>query len=174
MSFGKSFLLSIAAFVGLNFIFTIIYYAITPGGFNALFNTIQNAPLMILYYLFGSILSVPYTILNWTIAFPLFADDLTYLILGLGYLAAPLVASILAGRFGESKIESFGGWALTAIISTTSVIIGAWLSPTLQATLFTTYGWTSNVILIYGIISCVINVVFYGFFALLMSKIEYY
>jgi hypothetical protein len=174
MGFGKAFLFCILAFVGLNFIFTIIYYAIGPG-FDSLFNTIQNYPLMILYYLFGSIISTPSTIFNWTIAEPFISSNIDYLILGLGHLAAPLVAAILTGRFGESKIQSFGGWLLTAVISTVSVIIAAWLSPYTENTIITTYGWISgDVILILAIISCLINIVFYGFFALVLSKEEYY
>jgi len=183
MGFGKAFLLSIAAFVGLNFIFTIIYHAIQPLGFDVLFNTIQSAPLMILYYLFGSILSIPSIIFNWTIVSPLLgAFNLPNLILGIGYLAAPIVAAILAGRFGESKGQCFGGWLLTAVISTVLVIIGALLSPILQLEISTIYGWWPpppplapfEMILIYPIISCLINIIFYGFFALLVSKIEYY
>ncbi|MFX0037737.1 MAG: hypothetical protein ACFFCY_00505 [Promethearchaeota archaeon] len=174
MGFGKAFLFCILAFVGLNFIFTIIYYAIGPG-FDSLFSTIQNAPLMILYYLFGSIISTPSNIFNWTIYEPFISSDLNNLILGLGHLAAPLVAAILTGRFGESKIQSFGGWLLTAAISTTSVIIAAWLSPTTETALINTYGWISgDEILILAIISCVINIFFYGFFALVLSKEEYY
>ena len=69
MGFGKAFLFSIVALVGLNFIFTIVYYAFGPG-FNSLFATIESAPLMILYYLFGSIVSTPYVILNWTFVSP--------------------------------------------------------------------------------------------------------
>lgn len=57
MGFGKSFLLSLVAFVGLNFIFTILYFFIDVGqpdaGFDTLMDNIQNAPLMIIYYLFG-------------------------------------------------------------------------------------------------------------------------
>ncbi len=175
MGFGKAFLLSLAAFVGLNFVFTIVYYALGTG-FDDLFSTIETAPLMILYYLFGSILSTPFTIFNWTIAEPFLGNfELTFLILGLGYLIAPLIAAILAGRFGESKGQCFGGWFLTAVISVVSVFIGVFLSPTFEATLSTMYLWGSlDSILIYSIISCVINIVFYGFFALLVSKIEYY
>jgi hypothetical protein len=173
MGFGKAFLFSLIAFVGINFIFTIIYYAFT--GFNQLIFVIQNYPLMILYYLFGSIISTPSAIFNWTIADPFLFNNMDMLILGLGHLVAPLIAAILAGRFGESKIQSFGGWLLTAVVSTASVIIAAWLSPFTANTLTTTYVWAStDVILILAIISCLVNIVFYGFFALLLSKEEYY
>jgi hypothetical protein len=173
MGFGKAFLFSLIAFVGINFIITIIYYAFT--GFNQLITNIQLYPLMILYYLFGSIISTPSVIFNWTIANPFLLGDMDMLILGLGHLVAPIIAAILAGRFSESKIQSFGGWLLTAVISTAAVIIAAWLSPFTANTLILTYVWAStDVILILAIISCLINIVFYGFFALLLSKEEYY
>ncbi len=177
MGFGKAFLLSIAAFVGLNFIFTIIYFAL-GAGFDVLFTTIQEYPLMIIYYLFGSIISLPNINLNWAIAEPFLNNNMDYLVLGIGNLTAPIIAAILAGRFGENKGQSFGGWLLTVIISTVSVIIAAFLSGTTEATILTLYldplvdGF--NELLIFVIISCIVNLVFYGFFALLFSKIEYY
>ncbi len=176
MGFGKSFLLSLVAFVGLNFIFTILNY-ILGSGFNALINEIQTAPLMIIYYLFGSIASIPSTILNWVIVDPLFNSTMTNLVMGLGFLVAPLIAAILAGRLAESKSQGFLGWLLTAIISTVAVIIG--IIPNLSATfvnkLNLIYGWSGfEVILIYLVISCIVNIIFYGFFALLVSKTEYY
>lgn len=178
MGFGKSFLLSLVAFVGLNFIFTILFFAIDSdsGGFDSLMSTIQDAPLMIIYYLFGSVTSVPSNNLDWAIVQPLFEENTTYLILSLGYLAAPIIAAILAGKFAESKFQGFAGWLLTVIVSTVAVVIGVFLSPKLElefGKIF--YDWTGfELILIYLLISCVVNVVFYSFFALLISKTEYY
>ncbi len=173
MGFGKAFLFSLIAFVGINFIFTMIYFAFTD--FSQLISIIQNYPLMILYYLFGSVISAPSAIFNWTIAEPFLLSNMDMLIFGLGHLIAPLIAAILAGRFGESKIQSFGGWLLTAVVSTASVIVAVWLSPYTAGTLIAIYLWAStDVILVLAIISCLINIVFYGFFALLLSKEEYY
>ncbi len=184
MGFGKAFLLSIAAFVGLNFIFTIINFALVVDGFDTLFDDIQQAPLMILYYLFGSIVSAPFLIFNVTIVQPFLGTFvLETFLFWLGYLIAPIIAAILAGRFGESKIQCFGGWALTAIISTVSVIIAALLSDITQGTLLNlpTLALADlpalagfDELLIFAITSCIINVFFYGFFTLLVSKIEYY
>ncbi|MFW9877987.1 MAG: hypothetical protein ACFFG0_33305 [Candidatus Thorarchaeota archaeon] len=175
MGFGKSFLLSLTAFVGLNFIVSILYFALDPG-IDMLMDNIQNAPLMIIYYLFGAVTSVPFNNFDWAIVQPLFNEDTSFLILSLGYLVAPIIAAILAGRFAESKFQSFAGWLLTVTISTVMVIIGVFLSPTLElefSNFF--YNWTDfELILIYLIISCVINIVFYSFFALLVSKTEYY
>jgi hypothetical protein len=173
MGFGKAFLFSILAFVGINFIFTIIYFAFGPG-IDILFFVIQNYPLMIIYYLVGPIISTPSNIFNWTIAEPFLNNTMDNLIFGLGFIAALLIAAILAGRFGESKIQSFGAWLLTAVISTALVIIGASFDLTFQGALLLTYGWVLDDILVLAIISCLINIIFYGFFAVLLSKIEYY
>ncbi|MFX1259874.1 MAG: hypothetical protein ACFFAN_18650 [Promethearchaeota archaeon] len=175
MGFGKAFLLSLVAFVGLNFIFTVLYFLFSPLGFDALFSTIEVAPLMILYYLFGSILSIPFYNFNWVVIEPLLNNNMDILLLGLGFIIAPLVAAILAGIFGETKLQCFSGWLLSAIISCVVVIIGVFLSQTFRNTLETTYGWTSNeTIITYVVINCVINVIFYSFFALMILKTEYY
>lgn len=189
MGFGKSFLLSLIAFVGLNFVFTLLNVVIT-GGFDTLMTTIQNAPLMIIYYLFGSVSSVPLTNMDWAIAQPLFNNDMNFLILGIGFIVAPLIAAILAGKFAESKLQGFSGWLLTVVVSTVVVAIGVFLSPSFQATLksstylefFTTYfpalllpgSGGFEMILVFLLIACVINIIFYGFFALIVSKTEYY
>jgi hypothetical protein len=175
MGFAKAFLFSMLALVGINFIFTIIYFAFGPG-FDILFFNIQTYPLMIFYYLFGSIISYPHIIFEWIIAQPFFGSFvLPDLILGIGYLVALIIASILAGKFGEGKGQCFSGWLLTAVISTALVIIGVLISNFFKATLSTVYGWvTIDVIIINIIISCTINILFYGFFAVLMSKTEYY
>ncbi len=174
MGFGKSFLLSLVAFVGLNFVFLLLN-AVIMGGFDNLMTTIQNAPLMIIYYLFGSIGSVPSINMEWAIVQPLFLSDTTLLITGIGYILAPLIAAILAGKFAESKLQGVAGWLLTVIISTVAVIVGVFLSPTVEGILTALYGWVGfEVILIFLVISCVVNIIFYGFFALLVSKTEYY
>ncbi|MFW9969573.1 MAG: hypothetical protein ACFFDF_05180 [Candidatus Odinarchaeota archaeon] len=176
MGLGKAFLFSILALVGINFIFTIIYFAFVSG-FPTLFTNIQNAPLMIIYYLFGALISFPHIIFEWTIAQPFFGTlDLAHLIFGIAYLVALIIPAILAGKFGESKAQCFGGWLLTAFVSTVIIIIGIFLSNSFRNELNLVYGWAStiDVLLINILISCTINIFFYGFFAVLVSKIEYY
>ncbi|MFW9895934.1 MAG: hypothetical protein ACFFD7_09050 [Candidatus Thorarchaeota archaeon] len=179
MAFGKCFLLSMVAFVGLNFIFTLLYYSLGLG-FDTLMTEIQTAPLMILYYLFGAIASVPSNIFEWVITDPLLGADITNLIMGLGFIIAPLIAAILGGKVAESKFQGFLGWILTVIISTVAVIIG--IIPGFSGT-FTTriadlyFGGIPpgfEIMVLSLIISGVINIIFYGFFALLVSKTEYY
>ena len=174
MGFGKAFLLSLVAFVGLNFIFSILYFVIFAG-FDTLMTEIQNAPLMIIYYLFGSITSVPSTNMEMAIVEPIIYSNMTPLITGLGNLLAPIIAGILAGKFAESKLQGCLGWLLTAVVSTVGIIIGVLLSPALKGVIALTYGSIEfNVILNYLLISCVVNIIGYGFFALLASKTDYY
>ena len=185
MSFGKSFSLSLVALVGLNFIFTLLYFLIDLGqpgaGLDTLIDSIQNTPLTIVFYLFGSVTSIPSANLNGVIIQPLFPpNDLTFLVRGLGFLIAPLIASILAGKFAESKLQGFAGWLLTMIVSTLAIIIVVFVEILLDFTSFQTaldylYGWSDfGMILISLLIACIINIIFFGFFALLVSKTEYY
>ncbi len=165
--------------MGLNFIFTILYLLLDQR-LDELINRFdpnsgEYAPLMLIYYLFGTIVSAPFINMEWAIADPILNSEMDYLFLGLGYLVSPIIAAILAGRLGESKGQCFGGWLLTVVVSTVCVLIGTFLSPTTQNTLDSTYGWTTNdIIIIYALITCVINLIFYGFFALLVSKSEIY
>ena len=128
--------------------------------------------------------------MDWALVQPLFNNNMTVLITGLGFIVAPLIAAVLAGKFAESKLQGFAGWILTVVVSTVAVVIGVFLSPTFQYTLksgtffvfFNTYfpsllipgSGGFETILIFLLIACVINIIFYGFFALLASKTEYY
>lgn len=123
---------------------------------------------------------MPSNNLNWAIVHPLFNENAAFLILSLGYRVAPLIAAILAGKFAESKFQGFAGWLLTVIVSTTAIIIAIVAEnmldfSTFQNRLLYLYGWDSfELILISLVISGVVNIVFYSFFALLVSKTEYY
>ena len=185
MGLGKSFSLSLVALVGLNFIFTLLYFLIDLGqpdaGLDSLISSIQNTPLTIVFYLFGSVTSLPSANLNGVIIQPLFPpNNLIFLVRGIGFLLAPLIASILAGKFAESKLQAFAGWLLTMIVSTVAIIIVVFAEILLnftsfQAALLVLYGWSGfGMIIISLVIACIINIIFFGFFALLASKTEYY
>ena len=176
MAFIKSFLLSLVAYVGINFLFLIIS-SLIAGTFDTLFSIFtpgpSYAPLLILYYLFGPITILPSISIAAITSFSPFV--LSVLIGGIGYLIAPLIAAILSGVFSESKGEASGGWLLTAIISAGMIILAMVLSPAVEAILFLTYS-TSSLIptLIWILISFFINFIGFGFFALLVCKTEYY
>ena len=95
------------------------------------------------------------------------------LIQNIGFVVSPFVASLIAGRTGNNKGGSFGGWMLTAIISAVALGILAFIS---IATL-SYYGIIvvdPIVILITFLISGAVNGVFYGCFSLLFTKEEMY
>ena len=171
--FAKAFLLSLAVYVGINFLFLIISSVISDT-LDILFSVLEAAPLMILYYLFGPITILPSRSFVAIVNFDPFV--LSILISGIGYLIAPLIAAILSGRFGESKGEAFGGWLLTAAVSAGMIILAFFLSGTVEGILDTLYGpgLSQMTILIYVLISFFINFIGFGFFALLVCKTEYY
>jgi len=172
MVFAKAFLLSLAAYVGINFLFLIISSLISDT-LDILFSVLETAPLMILYYLFGPITTLPSRSLILIVNFDPFV--LSILIRGIGFLIAPLIAAILSGSFGESKAEAFGGWLLTAAISAGMIILAFFLSGTVEGILSLLYSTSSQMtILIYVLISFFINFIGFGFFALLVCKTEYY
>jgi len=172
MVFAKAFLLSLAAYVGINFLFLIISSLISDT-LDILFSVLETAPLMILYYLFGPITTLPSRSLILIVNFDPFV--LSILIRGIGLLIAPLIAAILSGSFGESKAEAFGGWLLTAAISAGMIILAVFLSGTVEGILSLFYSTSSQMtILIYVLISFFINFIGFGFFALLVCKTEYY
>jgi len=91
----------------------------------------------------------------------------------IGLIVTPFVASLVAGRTGDSKGGSFGGWMLTCLIGSSAIGVLAFINP--GALLY--YGIVvSNLLflLITISISAAINGVFYGAFALLFSKNEMY
>ena len=163
MGFGKAFGFSLLAYAGLNFLFVIIAATIN-GTLNLLFDDITTNPLLILYLLFIPIIMFPGEVfVNLVSEFFITPIDIAYVLLYVGYIVAPFLAALIAGRTGESKGKSFGGWFLTAAVSGAVMIVYSFLvSPP------TTYG------MVIMIISFITNGVFYGCFALLFTKTEYY
>jgi hypothetical protein len=85
------------------------------------------------------------------------------LIQSIGSIVAPFVAALVAGRTGDGKGGSFGGWMITAMISSAALSVYAFLA------------FADPITLIIGLIlSGVVNGIFYGCFALLFSKSEMY
>lgn len=96
------------------------------------------------------------------------------LIQNIGFIVSPFVAALVAGRTGDGKGGSFGGWLLAALIGAGALGVLAFVNP---ATLFNFYGitvLTPTMTLIAFLISGAVNGIFYGCFALLFSKSEMY
>jgi hypothetical protein len=170
MGFGKAFGFSLLAYIGLNFLFVIIAYTIN-GALNTLFSDITADYYILVLILCGPIVNFPGIVITdiyLGIVGPLVPDAL---ILDVGYFVSPFIAAIVAGRVGEKKGASFGGWFLTAIISAVAIGILVFLSPLTLGY----YGLPTDItVLVPAIIGGVTTGIFYGAFALMFTKTEYY
>ncbi len=171
MGLGKALGFSLLALIGLNFLFVIITYTINEQ-LNPLFSDISSNPLIILLIFFGPIVSMPG---SESSLFAQISSGMTVpmLIQSIGFIVSPFVASLIAGRMGENKGGSFGGWMITAMISAVVLGILAFISPVTLSY----YGIPvidPLFVLISFLISGAVNGVFYGCFSLLFTKEEMY
>jgi hypothetical protein len=115
----------LAAYLGINIIFGIIYALITG------WSTLTQNPLSILGLLVLSIFYLPSYLISAIIGS---GGDLGLILLAIGAIVASLIAAVLSGYFGESKGASFGGWGLTIITAYIIVIIIGFIAfPVLKA-----------------------------------------
>ena len=172
MGLGKALGFSLLALIGLNFLFVIITETIT-GNLNPLFIDISSDPLIILLIFFGPLISMPGYVFSSIFAQISLGMISPMLIQSIGFIVSPFVASLIAGRMGENKGGSFGGWMITAMISAVVLGILAFISPVTLAY----YGIPvidPLFVLISFLISGAVNGVFYGCFSLLFTKEEMY
>jgi hypothetical protein len=172
MGLGKALGFSLLALIGLNFLFVIITETINEQ-LNPLFIDISNDPLIILLIFFGPLISMPGFVFSSIFSQISLGIIGPMLILSIGFIVSPFVASVIAGRTGENKGGSFGGWMITAMISAAALGVLAFISP---ATLLY-YGIPVAdpiLLLITFLISGAVNGVFYGCFSLLFTKEEKY
>ncbi|MFX1497814.1 MAG: hypothetical protein ACFFBH_09825 [Promethearchaeota archaeon] len=163
MGFGKAFGFSLLAYIGLNFLFVIITNTIT-GDLNNLFSSIGANPLILFIILLGPVTQTPTTVYSSIASeIGLGSLDAGTIVEYIGYIAAPLVAAIIAGKVGDNKAGSFLGWLITTIVMAIILII-------LMIVGLPIVGMTTFEILILA----VINGIFYGTFALLFTSTEYY
>jgi hypothetical protein len=114
----KSFLVSLAAFLGINIIFQLIGAALTGG-----FETLGNDPFIIVAWLFQGIVENLASAIGGILlaSFDLISggdvgNAAGQLLLVIGFLLAPVIATILAGYVAESKVDALGGWFLTIVL----------------------------------------------------------
>ena len=170
MGFGKSFGFSLLTYIGLNFLFLIISETIS-GDLNSVFTAISADPFIIILILFGPITNTPGIVLNGVVFEVMGSLRPDVLIELVGYIVSPFVAAIVAGRVGEKKGASFGGFLLTTVLSAGGVIALLYLSPaTLTAYLLPADMTT----IILASIGGITNGIFYGAFAVLFTKQEMY
>ncbi len=170
MGLGKALGFSLLALIGLNFLFVIITKTIS-GNLNLLFGDISSNPLIILLIFFGPMINMPGSVFS-SIYLQISSGTIgSSLIQSIGFIISPFVASLIAGRTGENKGGSFGGWMITAMISAVALGILAFINP---ATLLY-YGIPvadPSVALISFLMCGAVNGVFYGCFSLLFTKEE--
>jgi len=166
MGFAKAFGFSLLAFIGLNFLFVIITNTIS-GNLNLLFSQITANPIVILVLLFGPVIYFPGEIFQILMGEIMLGGGPEVLIEFIGYIVSPFVASLVAGRMGENKAGSFGGWFLTAIGSALGLVILAFIYPIL-------FPPPVEMAIIMLLLSGITIGIFYGCFALLFTKTEYY
>ncbi len=172
MGLGKALGFSLLGFIGLNFLFVIIAETIS-GNLNLLFSDISSNPLIILLIFFGPMVSMPGSVFSSIFAQISSGTIDSMLIQYIGFIISPFVASLIAGRTGENKGGSFGGWMITTMISAVALGILAFIH---TATL-SYYGIPladPSLMLITFLMSGAVNGVFYGCFSLLFTKEEMY
>jgi hypothetical protein len=172
LGFGKAFGFSLLAYIGLNFLFIVIVETLS-GNLNILFSDISADPLIILLIFFGTTTNMPGTVFL-SMYTQIATGTIDYnLIRNIGYFVTPLVAALVAGRVGENKAGSFGGFFLTSIIGSVALGILAYISTaTLAYFLIIVIDPTATFITL--LIAGAVNGVFYGAFSLMFTKTEYY
>jgi hypothetical protein len=172
LGIGKAFGFSLLAYIGLNFLFIVIVETLS-GNLNPLFKDIINNPLIILLIFFGTTVNLPGEVFL-SIYAQIASETVDYnLIRNIGYFVTPLVAALVAGRVGENKAGSFGGFFLTSIIGAVALGILAYISAiTLAYFGIIVIDPTSTLIIL--LIRGAVNGVFYGAFSLMFTKTEYY
>ncbi|MFW9864792.1 MAG: hypothetical protein ACFFEN_01710 [Candidatus Thorarchaeota archaeon] len=126
MSYIKAFSFSMIAFIGLNVIFFLIGF-IVLGVLDLFFEGLVTTPTSIFAMFLGPIISIPsYTVLWLGYPFTIISQLSGYitgaipvngfLIMIIGYIVSPVIAVVIAGKFGENKKNSFLGWFTTAMI----------------------------------------------------------
>ena len=168
MGLGKALGFSLLALIGLNFLFVIISETIS-GDLNLLFSDISSNPLIILLIFFGPLISMPGSVFG-SIYLQIASGTIgPLLIQSIGFIISPFVASLIAGRMGENKSGSFGGWMISAMISVVALGILTFISP---ATLlyYDIPVVDPSLTLILFLMSGAVNGVFYGCFSLLFTK----
>jgi len=171
MNFLKTFLISLAIYLGLNAVFMLISMFLSP-----------SFPSGDILYIIASIF-LPIGVVpskawldSGIIAFLSSTDYLTTTLVFLGAVVPPLASSIVAARLGDSLNISLRAWLLTAILSTFGFVIfigiGQSYSPSLIilfSSYVSDYGYTGAYISIF--IIGILNAIFYsGVLALLAKK----
>jgi len=170
MNFLKTFIISLAIYLGLNTVFTLIAVFTVVG-----FPTTDI--MLIITMIFAPIFTFPGAAWSTDGIIPLLTsiDFFTDFMLFLGLVLPPLVTVIVASFLGDNDKTVFGAWLLTALI--TSVVyaillgIGQLTSTSLALDWFAkvaSYGELGTILVVFT--SGIANGLFYGCVAYIITK----
>ena len=97
----------------MNFMFAFIFFSI-QGQLSYLLNTLSVKPFTMFFYLFQPIFIFPWDVVAAITVF----SERAMLAMLVGLIISPLIASVVAGNYGERELESFEGWFLIALTCT--------------------------------------------------------
>ncbi len=177
MGFGKAFLLSLVIFIAINFGIALVI-ALLGDGISSFFDSLTDME-QLGANLFGTIKGTPYEgmknllVNSLSLAQESESDPILPLI---AFIAAPLVAAIIAGVSAEGKGQAFGAWFLVAMIAAGVILVlEVFLNETMRDLVLglDTLDMISYILLNY-LLAALVNGFFYGCFALLTCKSEFY
>ena len=175
MSLIKCFGLSLITFIGLNVVFFFIGNSLIDDALDSFFTNLEDDLYLVLLPLFGPIFqnfgpeSLTFYVSN-VILGSIVVTEIGEIVLLTGLFISPLIAAIISGKLAEGKAEGFMGWFLTALISAFIVFIWGALNQV-------DAGATNEALISFTILTLgfgAIIGVFYGCFALLFTKMEYF
>jgi len=167
MNFIKTFIISLAIYLGLNTVFTLI----------AVFTAGITDIMLIITMIFAPIFVFPGAAWSTNGIIPLLssADFFTDLMLFLGLVVPPLVTVLVASFLGDNSKTVFGAWLLTALITCVvySILlgIGQLVSPYLAIDWFgkvASYGELGTILVVFT--AGIANALFYGCVAYIITK----
>jgi len=170
MNFLKTFLISLAIYLGLNTVFTLIA-VFTVAGFPT------TDTMLIVTMIFAPIFTFPGAAWSSNGIVPLLTstDFFTDFMLFLGLILPPLVTVIVASFLGDSNKTVFGAWVLTALITCVvySILLGVGqlVSANLALDWFAkvaSYGELGTILVVFT--SGIANGLFYGCVAYIITK----
>ena len=170
MNFVKTFLITLAIYLGLNTVF-VLFAVFTVAGFPT------TDIMLIITMIFAPIFTSPAAAWTTSGILPLLTttDILVDLMTFLSLILPPLIAVIVASFLGDSNKTVFGAWLTTALV--TAVVyaillgIGQLASPSLAVDWFgkvATYGELGTILIIF--IAGIANGFFYGCVAFIITK----
>ena len=170
MNFLKTFIISLAIYLGLNTVFTLIA-VFTVAGFPT------TDTMLIVTMIFAPIFTFPGAAWSSNGIVPLLTstDFFTDFMLFLGLVIPPLVTVIVASFLGDNNKTVFGAWLLTALI--TCVVYSILLGTGQLVSSYLAIDWFGKVAL-YGEIGTILvvftsgiaNGLFYGCVAYIITK----